>query len=736
MTNYAEGNAREEASGKKETRVDMSPDDNKEPSPPQLSESDLVKLIGDTDTSRVITELLHGQRIALLYVDARSEVFFSSEAHITGDVVGRRQVKQSLRSPIGAYSEVVAGHVPGEDLDKIRSVYVKPSLFDRAYQILREKKVLILWGQAHWGKRSTALHLLLCLQVERVLEIRPDVALDEILSFEVGDRQGYLVDTLAPDSAQKLNPSVISRLCQRFREKDSYLVITIDSRVPLSKMALSNNLVVWGELPGSTQLLEAHLSWYLADQDKLAQALELSKTEKVQSLLNTHPLPREVDNLAKLLVDIVHNELELDEALSRFKSGALLQVEEWFENHTELEERTFMISLAVLSGTSYQSVSSADERLQSLVKPPSVEGKLPPDTRLVFVARSERIKGARAHLSQGYEETEFGQSPVEVIELDNPSFQPAVLNYVWNEYDRLREPLIDWLRDLVVQANSPDVRVRVAAAVGELSKYNFGYIKETILLPWANHQDPRVRASAAFALGIPVWEGEFAPQVLGLLHYWSTLRNNWRLNWTAAAAYGGLVGLRFPDIALRDLCSIAQIKDLRLFAVLNRSVTNLFYAGRAEPEYYFKVLDALIDWTNPPVDKIVALTGLLIFLNLSLEIKIEAVAEAEGWPALLWLSQEDTGYRERVVLLWRRALNTKSARKPALETLKRLVQITDGDVRLYFPLEQILRELAQQGTDREKGRLLYYLNCWAMSPKEQSASAGRLLQALYEILQE
>jgi len=732
MPNRVTDPLREKPNGEK---VEDDINDSSEAPPPQLSEGELAEHIGDTDTARVIGELLRGQRIAAVYIDARSGgVFFSGEAHITGDVVGQRQIKQPLEHSNGAYAEIVAGRVLDEDLDKVRSVYVKPPLYSQAYRVVSEKRVLILWGQAHWGKWTTALHLLLSLQVEQIFEIRPDVVLDDILSFEAGNRIGYLVDTLAPDSAQRLSPTILNRLSERFKKKDSYLVITVGSRVPLSKTALSTNLVVWNDLPDCSQLLKTHLSWYLADQDKLAQAFELSESDEVQSLLSTYLLPREIDRLAALLADVVHGKLELNDALSRFEARALQQVEEWFENHKEIEERTFMISVAVLSGASYQSVSSANERLLSLIKPSPVEGEFPSDTSFIFGSRSQRVREACAHLSQGYEETEFGRSPVEIIELNNPSFQPAVLHYIWNEYDRLREPLVGWLRDLGIQANS-DVRVRVAAAVGELSKYSFGYIKEKILLPWANHHDKRARASAAFALGIPAWEGEFAPQVLGLLHHWSTLRNNWRLNWTAAAAYGGLVGLRFPDIALRDLHSIAKVKDLRLFAVLNRSIANLIYAGRVEPDYYFKVLDALIDWTNPPIDKIVALTGLLIFLDLMSEIEIEAIPDAERWPALLWLSYEEATYRERVITLWRRALNTKSARKPALETLKRLVQMADDDARLYSPLEQILRELVQRGSERERGRLQYYLNRWAVNPKEPSASASRLLEALNEALQ-
>lgn len=705
--------------------IETSPESTEAP-PPPISEDELIKHVKDRDTARIISELLRGQRIASIYIDARSGgVFFASEAHVTGDVIGRGQVKQILRETSEISVESVAGHVLSEDLDKVRAVYIKPSPYDRAYQILTEGQVLVLWGQAHWGKWTTSLHLLLSLQVEEILEIKPDVALDDILSLEVAEKRGYFIDTLSPDSTQKLSPALLNRLGEHFRKKGSYLIITVDSRVSLSKTALSKNLVIWNDVPDPIQLLRAHLSWYLTNREELSQAIELSKSNEVQQFLASHLLPGEVDRLAELIAQVVHNELKLTDALSRFESRALQQVEEWFENHTELEKRTFMIALAVLSGASYQSVVSADERLQSILKPPTDE-RGSSESQSIFSSRSQRVQESCAHLSQGYEETEFGRSPVEILELDNPAFQPAILRHVWNEYDRLRKPLVDWLRGLGIQS-SFEIRVRAAAAVGELSKHNFGYIKEEILLPWANHQDKQARAAAAFALGIPVWEGEFAPQVLGLLHHWSTLRNNWRLNWTAAAAYGGLVGLRFPDIALRDLHNIALAEDLRLFSVLTRSVVNLIHAGQVDPNYYLKVLDALISWTDPPTDRIVALMGLLIFLDSALEAKTEAIPDADKWPTLLWLAQKDTIYQERIVSLWHRALNTKPVRKPAIETLRQILHVIDEDTRLYPPTEQIIRGIIKQGVEREKDRLKYYLKHWAADPKEKSKSAERLL---------
>ena len=747
MSDESINNAQERA--EEAVTADTPPEDSGvEAPPPPVSEKELIEEIKDKDVARIVVELLRGQQIASVYIDARSGgAFFGGEARVTGDIVsGERIHKTKFAGPVsgpvhtgsGAIHSgtsqregVVVGveRVLREDLTKIRLVYVASPTYEQARQVLAEKHVLILWGQAHWGKWTTALHLLSALHAEAIFEINPDVNLEDLRSSEIESKRGYVIDTLAPDSAEKLNVFVLNRVSSRLIEQHSHLVVTVDGRVHLSKEALSGYLVASSDVPDRGQLLEKHLAWYLTDADKLARAHELSQTEAVQHLLSTHLLPGEIDRLAELLAGVARGGLKLEEALARFKAHARQQVEAWFEAHTDLEERTFMLSVAVLNGANYQAVVEADERLQSLIKPPSAEGELPV-TDLVFGrTRSQWVKTVCAHPVQGYEEAEFGRSPVELIVLDNPTFQPAVLHHAWHEYDRLRRPMLDWLRDMGFHPGF-DVRTRAAAAVGELSKYNFGCIRREVLLPWANNQDSRARAAAALALGIPAWEGEFAPQVLGLLHHWSTLRNNWRLCWTAAATYGGLAGLRFPDTALRDFHTIAQAEDLRLFRVLSRSVANLFEAGRLVSDYYLKVLDALIAWTANPKAKIVTLTGLLIFLELALEAKIEADPEGRVWPTLLWLARENEVYQDRVISLCCHALNTKAARRRALEVLRQWLLIVDDDTRLYPAVEQIIIVLATQGTNRERERLRFYLDRWASHPKEKSESAAKVLSAL------
>jgi len=716
-----------------------------------ITEDDLAKAIKNEDAARFLKESLRSNQIALLYIDARSGGnFFSGDTKIAGDAIsGERIHKTNSTGPVSgpvhtgsgdlhdagkvqSHGKIVdIGRVADKHVSKIRAVYVTPATYDRAAKILAEQHVLLIRGEARHGKWTTAIHLLSERQVEEIVEIKPDISVDEINSIEPAPNagRGYVIDTLTSESAEKLKPYVLKGLSNKLRERQSYLVITVDSRVAnLSREDLSNYLVDWQEVPDRAKMLDKHLAHYLSGHEAASGAHDLSQAETVQQLFRSPLLPGEVDRLAELLSRVACRELGMEEAMARFEARAQQQVEAWFEEHADLGQRTFMISLAVFNGANYEAVLAANQRLQSLLNSASPKKETAAAESVFDNTRSRRVKEAHARIIKGYIETESGRSPVDLVELDNPSFQPAVLRYVWREYDLLHEPLLEWLRGSGLEAGF-DIRARAAAAAGALSKYDFAHIQKSLLLPWANHEDGRMRAAAALALGIPIWEGEFAPQVLNLVHHWSTL-DNWRLCWTATAAYGGLVGLRFPDLALRDLYNIAQRGDLRLLGMLHNSVINLFQAGQKAPDYYLKVIGALNDWTVDPRARMITLTGLLIFFNIAVQDKVETGPQGPAMPTLLWLADENEVCCDGVISLWRRALNNKTARDSALEALRNWLFLADTESRLYPALEKMMLTMAAQGTAHERERLCFYFNRWATHPRRKSDTSDKILSAL------
>jgi hypothetical protein len=704
-----------------------------------LTEQKLIDYLKkDDDAAKILSEYLraHQKSMVFIDIDARSGgSYFEGETWVSGDVVGRSQKKQASAQFAQISSETTANRVLSEDLRKAKSIYVPPPNYEEARCQLEDKNILILWGQNHWGKQTTALHLLSKLHND-VYEIDPAIEFDQLRSYEFGDDRGYFFNHISAKEHQ-IDIFLINQLSKKLKDRNSHLVIILESRFKLDEDALRSFLIKWSQLPDSEELLRKQLNWHLGDEKLLKEAELLVQEGEIQRILDTRLLPRDVERLSELIAHVVKGNLSLQNALDRFQVHTLDQVEKWFHEHPSVEDRTFMISVAVFNGGSEQTIFSAEEELRQLLSPRSKREDADEEQSLFGSMRSDRVKEVYAHPVDGYEETDFGLSPVRLIEFDNPNLQPAVLKLVWEEFERVRPLLLHWLHTMGTHPNF-DVRASAAAAVGELCKYDFGYVKEEVLIRWANNNDPRQRMSAALALGIPIWEKEYAPLVLGLLHHWSTLRNNWRLSWTSAAAFGGLVGLRFPESALRDLFSIAEAADERLLRVLTNSMISLFRAGNLMADYYILVLDSLISWTSKGKNKIIMVTGLFVFLEIASAVRNKAESNSGWWPTVLWLAKENEIYEGKVINLFTGSLNNKISRKYAAEVLHQWLRMADDfDEDLYFDsIYQLFFQMISKGRERERERLLYFLENWAANPGEKSKSVARLVTEINKNLKE
>ncbi len=681
-------------------------------------EKELERLI-DGAQSGNIGELHRWLKAATtVYIDNRRiGNYLEQEARIYGSVAGRDFIND-------ATVKEVAGQVLIENIDKVRTVYVETASYPLAERFLKEKHLLILWGEQSLGKQTTAIHLLSSLPSDEIFEINP--AIQNLSSFECETNQAYVIDTLAPDIAEKINGYVLNALSLKLRKQNSYFVITIDSRTRIARQEFSGYIFNWSKLPQSDVLLEKHLAWYLKEQARLVDTYHLIQAAPVRQFLKNKLLPGHIDQLAGLLAKVVvSEEFTLEDALAHFSLLADEQVESWFDKHPNLAQGVFMITLAVLNGCKYQTVDNASQRLQSLIQLPSQQEEASASETVFNTKRRQRLKEIGAHLVQGYENTEFGRSPVELIELDNTAFQPAILSYVWQEYERLREPLLVWLHELGSYSDL-DVRIKAAAAVGELSNYAFGFVREKVLLPWANCQNRRLQRLVALALSIPVFESGLAPQVLGLLHHWSTV-NNANLRWTATVAYGSYVGLRFPHIALRDLLAIAQSGERELFLAVAESVVNLFEIGKV-----FTVLNALRLWTSYAKITVPHQLGLLIFWMLMCSAKVPTDCNQGNLPALLGLAKEESVYEDLVSCLLRRSLDMKYLEIAGNLMLRKLVskelhnwlkQVDeDPEHKLYPVLGSIIFTLAAQGDWNERRRIVAMLAEWASVGQPNAAS--------------
>jgi hypothetical protein len=611
-----------------------------------------------------------------------------------------------------------------EYVSKARSVYLDTPAYHRAKQILSEKRIVVLFGFGSMGTHITATYLLQSEHSEEIYELDPRKSIAEFHKVEQSLSQGYVVNKITSEALTKLNRFELERLSVWLEAQQSHIVITVEPDATLNHREMHDYVVQWAEMPDRTRLLEKHLTWYLhGDEVPDSGKAELIQHPDVQTLL-ADLTPGKIDNLAYQLATVIRGEAQLDYVLSSFAVGIRQQIEEWFTSHSGLEDCVRMLTLAVLNGAKWQSISRAADDLLGRLKPQPREDDEPERPPLFDRPRSLWVKECHAVVIGAYEQTDVGECFVERIQLINPKYQREILDYVWCEYGHFHTRILDWLKGLVKEQDS-DVRDCAAAAVGQLCKYDFEYVYFNVLLPWADEAEIYTQAAVAGALSLLSLDKRYRWHVQELLYSWSNNERKWQLCWTAAAIYGGYVGWKMPQHALRDLYAIIQNQKFDPYRVVRVSLYNLFQIGQWEDAFHDYILEALAKWSSKHEQQLVIITGLISFLDIAQEAVIQV--ESEEWPTLLWLSQNNQQRYETVLQLWRRAIGMSFTRSIGLEVLHQWLLLGEKYAYLHGGINRLMIDLIQHGTDREKERLRFHLRRWASLFQNKSALASAIL---------
>lgn len=547
------------------------------------------------------------------------------------------------------------------------------------------------------------------------------MALDALLNFTARISQPgahhYIIESLVPETARTLNEFTARELTAQLTAAESYLIITVDNRVPIDRDILCRT-VAWHNRPDPVEALRRHLTFYLSDTAAEKVLRQLPMTD-----LQPHLAEREMrltDRLARRVSQAHQDGTSLDDAISSLGLGARRQIEDWFSKDPSISDVSFLLACAVLGGCAYSTVSTHAAQIEHLLAEVS-RVELTQNPQPLTRSRSERLSAVMAKLGSGLVNTEFGASVTETVALESTPLVRAILDVVWHEYPLIVEALLLWILEAGDDRDA-DVRVRVAFAAGQLAEYDFTTVRGRLLLPWAKSERVGPRGTAAFALGVPAATDTTAGQVLGLLHHWATVRNP-GLVWTATEAYGSYVGLMFPHIAMSELLSVVIHGDGQS-ADVTRSVRRLFLlGGRQDPTIAPVVLAGLVDWLQRDL-RPAPQVARCIFVDL-----LTTAGSPQQWDARAVYAQlTNEPSRVHASALLGRCLAHKDSQPRTLEALRRLLAVADTDQDINDSLQELV--VAAVVTDppdpRALQRMAFHLNLW-QSRSRTSLSAGRLL---------
>jgi hypothetical protein len=570
--------------------------------------------------------VVDGRDVSLVYID-RHQVhnYFQPEA-----------VRSETRRPADATAaprrqrrigELVVSPVPGWELERTAAVYVDSPPFEAATRRLRQHGVLFLHGPRGTGKRATALRMLRGILFDEtndaIYELNPNLHLTDLRPDDLPAQTALLLESADSSALDGLNRFQLDALCSALDPtgRNNALVV-VTERLPVGFPHDYQHLTLEWRLPwAGPSLMTQHealirhvryLTYHAPDYFDVIepQLRRLDTFQPISQLMREALSPGQIADLAGLLAPALRGEISVEQAVAGLEQRASSDVERWFSQGHPYQVENFLIAAAVFSGAPYGDVQEAARVLETYLqptadKPPNDEKPARPVSR--FAGRESRraqLEAIQARAATTSRRTHYGEILEDAIELNNPAWQEAVLRFMWDD-PAYSSRVLAWLKAYGAHSNH-HLRTRAAAAIGALARQSFSAIEADPLRAWAASPDANTRRSAAQVLGITIWDETFSAPTARLLHYWASQTDQPRWQWTAAAAYAGLAGPRYPEQSLEDLKLIARnsLQNPGLLEPYFRALLAFYATAQDLPERRLALLEELEGWSaEQPLEK-------------------------------------------------------------------------------------------------------------------------------------
>ncbi|MGY0234283.1 hypothetical protein [Longispora urticae] len=583
-----------------------------------------------------------------------------------GTLIGRDQHNYSVH--LGAEVSLKLLPVAASEVDLLRQTFLPPTGYDRLLTIARSRRLLILQAPPGHGRATTALRLLWDLGVRDLHRVAPGGDLSQLRRDQIRAGSGYLLADVSDADAKGLQGDLLRGIDAMLEAADARMVLTVSAHAAVSAPEVQSRLVPLGAPADGLDIVRQHLRVRVGQQVADALLADRAAVHALQELLRDD---RGLGRAARLALICVEERTDSALVVDRIRERAAREESAdfaaWFDDLADIQLRCQAISLAAFHGLAYGSMAALAESLRKAVERPnqvtgavagSSGGAMDPFGR----SRATRMRLLRARITQGSIPTLHGDVPTEVVTYLNPRYPGALLQRIWHEYDGLRTPMLEWLRNAGGHADE-SVRIWAAEAVGLLAHFDFSWVLRSVITPWAASRDARRQEAAAFALALPA-AVDFYDQVSSVLQSWSTEDAKTGLQITAARAYGASVGRKAPEQALRQLAALVRNDNFDVALAVGRSLADLIDHQRSLAP---QVLSTLDRWARGGSQQQLN-AAQLAFLIVAGET-VTTDDEATPWPLLLRLADEDDTLRGTVAGLWRTALNGTVLNRPARAVL-------------------------------------------------------------------
>ncbi|NED19976.1 hypothetical protein G3I31_18040, partial [Streptomyces sp. SID9913] len=448
------------------------------------------------------------------------------------------------------------GRLDAGEADALLGPYVRPDCFEEAVRALERDGVVVVVGPPGIGKRSAAVALAAAVaEGTEYVVLSPGRSLEDLadgrVTFEKG--VGYLLIDRMREAATGTADFDWRRVRDAVREAGAHLVITTVHPVE-------------GEAPGSVR----HVPWQPPDLTAVLR-LRLVRAEctdgTVEQAVEEMPPGCAVAEVAEAAGRIAQGAVPA-EVWREYGSGAAEPVRNWFAGGRDPQEWTEVTTLAFVTGAGYRDFETCQERLEQWVA--STFPVLANDEEKAQAHR--RSADRRLMLAQNslvaVEEHKEGARTRSALVFAAPHYRQWVLEELWAKrstayWDGVR----DWLTELVDGRPGLGVQLSVASALALLTRPAFDEVADNYLYPWASGvAGPGGQSTATLVLQCMCLDEGLAATALGVGREWARAADP-ALRSTAAAAFSGALGVRFPTDAVNVLLRLTHRSDDAMLAL-------------------------------------------------------------------------------------------------------------------------------------------------------------------------
>jgi hypothetical protein len=419
--------------------------------------------------------------------------------------------------------------------------YVPPDCYDAAVEPLGEDHVVVLSGGRGFGKRTSAVALLREVTAGPLVVLSPAVSLDQLANRVYETGHGYVVfDRKKSDKDTDFDWHTVR---DQVRDANAWLVVTTDETQELGMVVE----VDWQQ-PDIRRLTTR---WLGADAPDLV-------TEVAAGLPDEYSMAEVV-----ALLQSIATGTDVTKALKELDIGSRHDVHAWFENDPTRRQVLEVTAMAFLGGCKQRTfethLAGLEEHLARMMPVPEADDDSP------RLPKEESMPQRRRDMANVHGLIGVAESTVEgmfrqILEFRKAGYRRCVLAELWHrEHTAFWDAVREWLAAIIASSSMTvqEHTERIAVGLADLAAVAYDEVEDSYLEPWSARNSLGVeRMAATYVLSAMCYDEVTAPVALRTAIRWAT-RGVAAQRSTATLAFGGVIGISYPDEAVNRLWQLA-----------------------------------------------------------------------------------------------------------------------------------------------------------------------------------